>query len=256
MAEIEVAFANAMIAYSVIVPVFNSSESLKDVTHRITQVLGEKLGESFEIILVDDGSENSETWPTMLQLAQSNKHVRTIQLMKNFGKHAAVLCGMAHSRGRHVFTIDDDLQHAPEDFPAFIAQKHHDVVIGVPARKHHSPFKRTISRIKDWFEWILLAKPRHIRTGPFKLFRSSITQAMVGMKTSHPSISALMLHCTRDIVTVEISHFPRKYGTSSFSAAKMFQVVLNMMRSVRIKDNSGMKPAYIVRSKSFEESPE
>jgi dolichol-phosphate mannosyltransferase/undecaprenyl-phosphate 4-deoxy-4-formamido-L-arabinose transferase len=112
---------------SIVIPVYNSSV-LEEIVERIEAVFAGR-GEGYEILFVDDFSPDPAVWPTLARLAERRPAVAAIQLTRNFGQNAATLCGLRESRGDVVFTMDDDLEHGPEDIPRFLALADHDIVI-------------------------------------------------------------------------------------------------------------------------------
>ena len=105
-----------MSLYSVVVPVYNSEHTLEELYRRLEKVFREVIKEDFELILVDDGSKD-RSFEVMTELRNKDQRVRIIQMARNFGQHPALLCGFAHVRGDFVVTMDDDLQHQPEELP-------------------------------------------------------------------------------------------------------------------------------------------
>ena len=103
--------------FSVVIPVYESSDSVVELTARLRSVFEQTIKESFEIILVDDGSISSQTWPTLEGLVREDMRVSAIRLMRNYGKPGAIICGLSRARGKWIITIDDDLQQIPEDIP-------------------------------------------------------------------------------------------------------------------------------------------
>src|SRR4051812_20508608 len=103
------------ITISVVVPVFNSEQSLDELVERLASTL-EVLAGEHEIILVDDGSRDG-SWEVIEKLAVAHRAVRGIQLMRNYGQHNALLAGIRAARFELVATMDDDLQHPPELLP-------------------------------------------------------------------------------------------------------------------------------------------
>ena len=108
-----------MSLYSVVVPVYNSEHTLQELYRRLEKVFREVIKEDFELILVDDGSKD-RSFEVMQELRNKDHRVRIIQMARNFGQHPALLCGFAHVRGDFVVTMDDDLQHQPEELPKMI----------------------------------------------------------------------------------------------------------------------------------------
>ncbi len=215
--------------YSVIIPVYNSNESLSELVVRLSKVF-HQLCQSYEIIFVDDGSPNIATWPLLKDLSQDNKEVHAIRLTRNFGKARAVLCGMQHASGEWVFTLDDDLQHAPEDIPILLKMRNHDVVIGTfNNRKRHSLIRQFTSRVKRYFDRKILGMPSDIRMSPFKLFKAEVVKDMLSIKSTQPFIPALMYYATRDVVQVNITHYPRQHGKSAFTFHRRLKQFSNLI---------------------------
>ena len=115
---------------SVVVPVYNSEQTLATLVSRIASSLE---GHVFEILLIDDGSRD-QSWQQVLRLAEGSPTIRGINLMRNYGQHNALLCGIREARGETIVTIDDDLQHPPEEIKNLLAglTADTDVVYGSP----------------------------------------------------------------------------------------------------------------------------
>src|SRR3954451_15545871 len=120
---------------SVVVPVYNAVETLATLIARLEPVLG-GLASDFEVILVDDGSA-AETRHAIAALARDHSWVRGISLMRNYGQHNALLCGIRAARGDITVTMDDDLQNPPEEIPRLVERlsQGYDVVYGTPAEQ-------------------------------------------------------------------------------------------------------------------------
>src|SRR5258708_13813231 len=122
---------------SVVVPVYNSAGSLRELTERLLLVLAQAAS-CAEIIFVNDGSSDT-SWAVITELSGANSAVRGIDLMRNYGQHNALLCGLREARYEITVTIDDDLQHPPEMLPRLLAQlaTGYDVVYGTPIDDSH-----------------------------------------------------------------------------------------------------------------------
>lgn len=209
--------------YSIVVPVYNSSKSLGELVERIDRVMQE-CNASYEVLLIDDASPDPASWRAIAELERYHDQVRSFQMMRNFGKQAALICGFEHVKGDFVITMDDDLQHAPEEIPQLMEQREHDVVVARFTEKKHSLFKRLSSEIKGWFDYKLIDKPRHLKMSPFKLIRREVVEQMLRIRTAYPFIPALIFYVTRDVVNVRISHRERKYGRTTFTFRKMLKL--------------------------------
>jgi dolichol-phosphate mannosyltransferase/undecaprenyl-phosphate 4-deoxy-4-formamido-L-arabinose transferase len=138
---------------------------------------------------------------------------------------------MERARGEWIITMDDDLQHRPEDIPKLLAVKDHDAVVAeFPDRARQHPLSRRLtSRIKAWFDHRALGMPKHIRMSPFIMIRANIVRMMLESRTPYPLITALLFHVTRDIVPVPCQHDPRQYGRSEFGFNRRLQLFLNLL---------------------------
>ena len=131
---------------SVVVPIYNGSATVNLLVERLTAALRAD-GRRFEIILVNDGSHD-DSWNRIEALAQQSDVVRGIDLMRNYGQHNALLCGIRAARHEFVVTMDDDLQHPPEEIARLMAKADEgfDVVYGVLARERHGWLRTLASR--------------------------------------------------------------------------------------------------------------
>lgn len=234
---------------SVVVPVYNTP-AVELLVSRIHDAL---VDHPHEILLVDDASPRPDVWPALERLAGSGGGVRAIRLSRNFGQHAATMCGLAHARGVAVVTIDDDLQHDPADILKLLTRADHDVVVASFSRRGHSLHRRLGSRGKSWLERFAIGKPRELRFSSFRLMRRSVVDAIVAMDAPRPFIPALIVRVTRDIVSVPVMHVERREGTTGYSARKLLRVVTDMLvsNSTRARRHAltGAKrqPAWVVR---------
>jgi len=217
------------INFSVVIPVYNSNRSLPELVERLHAVFAQKMDETYEIILVDDCSPRPETWQTLQSLTETNPHVRIFRLAKNFGQASALLCGMEKARGKWIATMDDDLQHRPEDIPRLAAQRTHDVAIARFSEKRCGPFKKLTSNLKGRLDARLLGKPRHITSSPFRLLKRHVVENMLKIRTPRPFLIAMILSVTADVVNVDATHETRKYGKSNYTLRNSFSLISNML---------------------------
>lgn len=215
--------------YSVVVPVFQSHDSVRELVERVRAVFHRDIGASFEIVLVDDGSPSPTTWRICEDLASQYSEVLAIRLMRNFGKAPAVLCGLAHSSGQWIVTIDDDLQQKPEDIPALIRHREHDVVVAEFGRKRHGLPVRLASWVKSRFDRAVLGVP--CKMSPLKLIKAEVATGMLAIRTAHPFIPALLAHVTSDFHAVPVGHAVSRHGGSRYTWATRFRQFSNLLIS-------------------------
>jgi dolichol-phosphate mannosyltransferase/undecaprenyl-phosphate 4-deoxy-4-formamido-L-arabinose transferase len=213
---------------SIVIPVYNSTASLVLLSERI-KIVFQALDYAYELIFIDDKSPNTKSWEILELIAKKDTNVKIIQLTRNFGQQAATLCGIEYAKGDFVLTMDDDLQHSPEDIPLLLSQNKHDIVIGVFKSKKHSYFKRATSKIKAYFDYIIIGKPKGIQLSSFRLFNRIIVDGMLKIKTAYPFIPALMFYVSKDVIGVELLHYNRHEGKTNYNFLKLVKVFSNLI---------------------------
>lgn len=219
------------IMLSIVVPVYNSAQLLPELYERLVTAI-EALEESFEVIFVEDcGADNA--WKVAVDIAKRDPRVTAIQLMRNSGQGIATLCGLAHTRGQIVVTLDDDLQHPPEEVPllieALLADEELDVVLGVSRERHHSLFRRAGSALIDWLAKCLVEKDPRLRLTSFRAMRRIVIDALLTMRVPYPAIGPMLVSTTGRMANVEVRHAPRRVGRSGYTLSKIAQGTLSFL---------------------------
>jgi undecaprenyl-phosphate 4-deoxy-4-formamido-L-arabinose transferase len=138
---------DSLASVSVVVPVYNSEASLAELVNRLHVCL-DAHGSEHEVLLVNDGSRDG-SWARIQELAARDPRTHGIRLMRNYGQHNALLCGIRKARHQVIVTLDDDLQHPPEEIPRLLARltPDVDVVYGTPEREQHGLLRDLASQI-------------------------------------------------------------------------------------------------------------
>jgi glycosyltransferase involved in cell wall biosynthesis len=216
------------LALSIVVPVYNSAATLPQLIERLTHVI-DPLTQDYEIILVDDGSRD-ESW-TALQSLRSRYGDRlvTIQLMRNYGQHNALMCGLGVARGEYVVTMDDDLQNPPEEIPkllAHIKDRSLDLVYGCPSERNHAAWRNLGSRIVWHFYRTVFRNP--VTPTPFRIMRLQLARSVMFYDLNFTYLDGLLAWCTGRIDGIEVEHHPRAEGNSGYSLGKLLSLALNL----------------------------
>jgi len=215
---------------SVVVPVYNSTVSVVELCQRLTKVFEETVQEPFEIILVDDASPNPDTWKTLEELHERDNRIKVIQLMKNFGQQPAMLCGMKYARGEYVITMDDDLQHPPEEVPKLIEAigrpPRYDAVLAVPWHRRHATYRNVGSFMINRILGLAIKKPKNITLSSFRLITKDLKEAMLSYTGHIVTTGALICQTTQNIANIEVRHEPRRFGKSNYSVSKLLAFAL------------------------------
>ena len=216
--------------YSVVIPAYRSSSTLPSLCQGIIEVLEPIAKGEFEILIVDDRSPDAETWPCVMRLAAQHAPVRGIRLSRNFGQQAATICGLFHTTGNHAITLDDDMQHDPEHIPVLLEKaNHHDVVIAQLTDRQHSLSTRLTSRIKAYFDYLVLGKPRSLQLSSFRVISRAAIDRMRKIRSSNPFIPALIFRSTQDVVGVSLPHRERGTGRSNYTFLRRARLFSNLI---------------------------
>ncbi len=211
---------------SVVVPVYNSEHTLEALHQRLCSVFEDTLRRSFELILVDDSSKDN-SWKVMCALHERDKRVHIVQFARNFGQPAAILCGMARAKGELVITMDDDLQHRPEELPKMIAvldqQSDVDVVLATYMNRQHNSFRRLGTRVAKWATSHMMGSPADLDMTSFRVMRRFVVEAVLAENVYHPQIGNLILQVSGRIVNVPVQHDARAYGRSGYSYRRLIK---------------------------------
>ncbi|TVR39845.1 MAG: glycosyltransferase [Cryomorphaceae bacterium] len=214
---------------SVVIPVYGSETILPELHRRLTQVLNNHFPD-YEIIMVDDCGPGN-TWGVIKQLSQSDQRLRGIQLMRNSGQGNATLCGIAQSTGDRVVTMDDDLQHPPEEIPRLLQHlldnDHLDVVLAKPIEKKHNFFRRLGSSAVNRMNAMFLQKDVHLRFTSFRFMTRAVCDQLVRINRPYPSLGPMIFSVTRRIENVEFQHAERAEGKSTYSFSSIFRLTMN-----------------------------
>ncbi len=216
--------------YSVVIPVFNSEKSLEDLYMRIKRVFENVIHEEYEIIFVDDFSKDS-SFDIISRLHENDDKVIAIQLSRNCGQHPALLCGFSYATGDYIITMDDDLQHPPEEIPKLIEKMYSDedvdVVIGKYESKKHNWFRNLGSQLADYVSYKFYGKPRNLSLTSFRLIKKSVVDDLLTLKIDVPRIGNMIINVNGRVKNVIVEHDERKYGRSGYTISRLVKDLLN-----------------------------
>ena len=219
----------AVRSLSVVVPVYNSEASLPLLIERLEPVLA-SLGVPYELILVNDGSRD-RSWEVMCDLARGRDWVLGLNLMRNYGQHNALLCGIRAATCDTIVTLDDDLQNPPEEIPKLLAEldRGFDVVYGTPLEERHGLLRDAASQITKLALQSAMGASIARHVSAFRAFRTDLRQAFEQYHGPFLSIDVLLTWATVRFSAVAVRHDARTIGVSNYTLAKLIAHASNMM---------------------------
>jgi glycosyltransferase involved in cell wall biosynthesis len=184
----------------------------------------------YEVVLVNDGSRDN-SWSVICDEVEIFPWVRGVNLMRNYGQHNAILCGIRAAQHEIIITMDDDLQHPPEEIHKLLDKldEGYDVVYGSPAALPHSLWRNLFSR----FTKRTLAYAMGIRTiryiGPFRAFRTELRNAFANYQNPSVIIDVLLSWGTSSFATATVNEDTRHVGHSNYNFFKLFRVAMEIL---------------------------
>ncbi len=231
---------------SVVVPLYNEVESLPELTSWISRVMDEN-GFSYEIILVDDGS-NDGSWDMIGRLQGGNSHIRGIKFRRNYGKSAALNVGFEATKGNVVITMDADLQDSPDEIPELyrrISEDKYDLVSGWKA-KRHDPITKTIpTKLYNAAARRMSGiKNLHDFNCGLKAYRSTVVKNIEVYGEMHRYIPVIAKWAGFTKIGEQIvEHRARKYGTTKFGMSRFINGLLDLL-SIFFVGKFGKRPMH------------
>jgi len=213
---------------SVVVPVFNSALSLAALAQRLHATLGARPSE-YELIFVNDGSRD-HSWDVICGLLAPGSSVRGVNLMRNYGQHNALLCGIRLANYDVIVTIDDDLQHPPEEIPKLLETlaKGHDVVYGTPQQEQHGFMRDLASHVTKLALRSAMGSEVAGKASAFRVFRTQLRKGFANYNGPFVSIDVLLTWATTRFAAEPVRHDPRRLGVSNYTVGKLLAHALNM----------------------------
>lgn len=212
---------------SVVIPVYKAEVCLHELYRRLKSTL-ETIGNDFEIILVEDcGGDRS--WEIIQELAAADGRVKGIQFSRNFGQHAATICGFAHSRGRRVVTLDDDLEQSPEEIPRLLAkaEQGYALVYGVYPQRSHAFWRNATSALARYLFKKAIPQLNDVYTS-FRVIDGELARAVCRFESPFSFVDGYLSWLTGNCASVEVAHAVRSHGVSNYTLRKLFAHTINI----------------------------
>jgi glycosyltransferase involved in cell wall biosynthesis len=217
----------AATSLSVVVPVFNSANTLRILVQAIDRTLA---GIEKELILVNDGSRD-RSWEAICDLSVEYNWIRGINLMRNYGQHNALLCGIRAAHNEIIVTMDDDLQNPPDEVPKLLTRlsEGYDVVYGTPLKESHGLMRDLASRITKVALQNAMGAETAKNVSAFRVFRSNLRVAFDRYSGPYVSIDVLLTWSTQRFSAIPVENRARSGGVSGYTTRKLITHAMNML---------------------------
>jgi glycosyltransferase involved in cell wall biosynthesis len=219
---------------SVVIPTYRGAQALAELLDRLHTALA---GVDYEVVVVNDASPD-DTWERLEALAPLHPELVAVDLLANRGQALATLCGLAHARGDLVATMDDDLQHPPEELPrlleALIAHPRWDAAVGTWPRDGGA-----LRAVGSWFfariDRIAHGTPKGFRHTAFRVMRRPLVDALLSHESRTPLFGPLLTQLSSEVHNLPVAHDARKHGSSTISLrAAASSVVANLIHGTTL----------------------
>jgi len=229
---------------SIIIPVYNEEKNVPLLHERIQQVM-EKQQFSYEIIYVDDGSEDA-TFVQLKRIVMLDEHVQIVRFRRNFGQTAAIAAGVANSSGEILIFMDGDLQNDPVDIPRLLAKldEGYDVVSGWRKNRQDARFSRKLpSMLANKLISSLTGIHLHDYGCTLKAYRYEVFKHIRLYGEMHRFIPAYAALAGASITEIEVTHHARQFGKSKYGISRTGRVLLDLI-TLKFLGSFGTKPLY------------
>lgn len=216
---------------SIIAPVYNEEAVIEEFVRRVVAAITPlESNYAFEIILVDDGSKD-QTLHKMKQMAAHEKRLQVIQLRRNYGQTAALQAGLDGAHGKIAITLDADLQHFPEEIPAFLdkLEQGYDVVCGWRHQRAEGIIRRWPSRVANHLIHLISGVNIHDFGTTFRAYRAEFVKELRLLGESHRYLPVLIANMGGKVTEIPIQNIERPAGESNYGLGRTFGVMLDLI---------------------------
>lgn len=230
---------------SIVIPVYNEEENIEPLVGELTTVMS-RLQQTYEIVIVDDGSRDG-TFAKLRVLLAQRPELTIMRLKRNFGQTAAVAAGLAHASGETVILMDGDAQNDPADIPAMLAKlaEGNDLVAGWRFNRKDPFFNRRLpsmiaNRLISWATQVKL----HDYGCTLKVMRRTVAKDLRLYGEMHRFIPALAYERGAQIAELKVNHRPRLRGQTKYGLSRTLRVILDLL-TVKFLSTYSTRPAHV-----------
>lgn len=220
---------------SVVIPCYNSENSIRKIVEELVDVLSVQSAYDFEIILVNDYSSDT-TWDKISEMALNNNKIVAINFSKNFGQSSALLAALNHVTGDYIVAMDDDGENNPSDIMKLIYKinEGYDCVFA-EYEAVRTAFREFGSKLNNLMATVLIDKPPEISLSNFYVMRRFIADEIMRYDNAYPYFIGLLLRATQNLGTVPLVRGKRMYGHSGYTFKRLLSLWFNGFTAFSVK---------------------
>ena len=215
---------------SIVVPVYNEEENVRPLFEKI-QAVCETIGETYEVLFVDDGSHD-KTFAVLSELSKQEPQLIVVRFQKNAGQTAAMAAGFEFARGQRIISMDGDLQNNPTDIPKLLHKldEGYDLVCGWRKDRQDKFLTRRVpSIVANWIIGKVTGVPIHDNGCSLKAYRASVIKQVSLYGEMHRFIPAMSTVVGARIAEIVVTHHPRRFGKSKYGLGRVWRVMLDII---------------------------
>ena len=215
---------------SIVVPVYNEEENVRLLFEKI-QAVCETIGETYEVLFVDDGSHD-DTFAVLSELSKQKPELKVIRFEKNAGQTAAMAAGFECAQGQRILSMDGDLQNDPADIPKLLKKldEGYDLVCGWRKERQDKFLTRRVpSIVANWIIGKVTGVPIHDNGCSLKAYRASVIKQVPLYGEMHRFIPAMSTVLGARIAEIVVTHHPRRFGESKYGLGRIWRVMLDII---------------------------
>lgn len=215
---------------SIVVPVYNEEENVRLLFEKI-QAVCETIGETYEVLFVDDGSHD-DTFAVLSELSKQKPELKVIRFEKNAGQTAAMAAGFEFAQGQRIISMDGDLQNDPADIPKLLKKldEGYDLVCGWRKERQDKFLTRRVpSIVANWIIGKVTGVPIHDNGCSLKAYRASVIKQVPLYGEMHRFIPAMSTVLGARIAEIVVTHHPRRFGESKYGLGRIWRVMLDII---------------------------
>ena len=229
---------------SIVIPFYNEGDSIKPLYDAVTDAMS-KLQYSYELILVDDGS-NDNTLKNAIELAKKDSRLKVVKLKKNYGQTTGLHAGFQNAIGKYIVTMDGDLQNDPADIGNMMDKlgEGNDICLGWRKNRQDSKFTRLLpSKIANWLVRNVTGIPVKDNGCAIRSYKAETINKFPMYSEMHRLLPVINALTGASFTQIPVKHHARQFGSSKYGLSRIYKVIIDLV-ALKTTFSSFNKPLF------------